>query len=41
MKQAFHARDHGGTMVEAAPNGMGLDLACSDFYGRGGARLSW
>jgi S-(hydroxymethyl)mycothiol dehydrogenase len=44
MKQAFHARDHAGTMVQVGvPNPqMRVDLRMLDFYGRGGAlRPSW
>jgi S-(hydroxymethyl)mycothiol dehydrogenase len=44
MKQAFHARDHAGTMVQVGvPNPtMRVDLRLLDFYGRGGAlRPSW
>jgi S-(hydroxymethyl)mycothiol dehydrogenase len=44
MKQAFHARDHGGTMVQVGipdPT-MRVDLRLLDLYGRGGAVLaSW
>jgi S-(hydroxymethyl)mycothiol dehydrogenase len=39
MKQAFHARDHAGTMVQVGvpdPQ-MRVDLRMLDFYGRGGA----
>ncbi|HEV2892900.1 MAG TPA: zinc-binding dehydrogenase, partial [Actinomycetota bacterium] len=44
MKQAFHARDHAGTMIQSGvPNPkMRIDLGMLDFYGRGGAlRPSW
>jgi len=44
MKQAFHARDHAGTMIQSGvPNPkMRVDLGMLDFYGRGGAlRPSW
>jgi S-(hydroxymethyl)mycothiol dehydrogenase len=44
MKQAFHARDHAGTMIQlGVPNPrMRIDLGMLDFYGRGGAlRPSW
>jgi S-(hydroxymethyl)mycothiol dehydrogenase len=44
MQQAFHARDHAGTMVQVGvPNPqMRVDLRMHDFYGRGGAlRPSW
>ena len=44
MKQAFHARDHAGTMVQVGvPNPqMRVDLRMLDFYGRGGTlRPSW
>ena len=44
MKQAFHARDHAGTMIQCGvPNPkMRIDLGMLDFYGRGGAlRPSW
>jgi S-(hydroxymethyl)mycothiol dehydrogenase len=44
MKQAFHARDHAGTMVQlGVPNPtMRVDLRMLDFYGRGGSlRPSW
>jgi S-(hydroxymethyl)mycothiol dehydrogenase len=44
MKQAFHARDHAGTLVQVGvPNPtMRVDLRMLDFYGRGGAlRPSW
>jgi S-(hydroxymethyl)mycothiol dehydrogenase len=39
MKQAFHARDHAGTLVQVGvpdPR-MRVDLRMLDFYGRGGA----
>src|SRR5215211_7266738 len=44
MKQAFHARDHAGTMVQVGvPNPqMRVDLRMLDFYGRGGSlRPAW
>jgi S-(hydroxymethyl)mycothiol dehydrogenase len=44
LKQAFHARDHAGTMIQCGvPNPkMRIDLGMLDFYGRGGAlRPSW
>jgi S-(hydroxymethyl)mycothiol dehydrogenase len=44
MKQAFHARDHAGTLIQlGVPNPqMRVDLRLLDFYGRGGAlRPSW
>jgi S-(hydroxymethyl)mycothiol dehydrogenase len=44
MKQAFHARDHAGTLVQVGvPNPtMRVDLRMLDFYGRGGAlRPAW
>jgi S-(hydroxymethyl)mycothiol dehydrogenase len=44
MKQAFHARDHGGTMVQlGVPDPtMRVDLRMLDFYGRGGSlRPAW
>jgi S-(hydroxymethyl)mycothiol dehydrogenase len=44
MKQAFHARDHAGTMIQiGVPNPkMRIDVGMLDFYGRGGAlRPSW
>ncbi|HET6748595.1 MAG TPA: S-(hydroxymethyl)mycothiol dehydrogenase [Actinomycetes bacterium] len=44
MKQAFHARDHAGTLVQVGvPDpGMRVDLRMLDFFGRGGAlRPSW
>jgi S-(hydroxymethyl)mycothiol dehydrogenase len=44
MKQAFHARDHAGTMVQlGVPNPqMRVDLRMLDFYGRGGSlRPAW
>jgi S-(hydroxymethyl)mycothiol dehydrogenase len=44
MKQAFHARDHTGTMVQIGiPNPrMRVDLRLLDLYGRGGAlKASW
>jgi S-(hydroxymethyl)mycothiol dehydrogenase len=44
MKQAFHARDHAGTMVQVGvpdPR-MRVDLRMLDFYGRGGSlRPAW
>jgi Zn-dependent alcohol dehydrogenase len=44
MKQAFHARDHAGTMIQSGvpdPT-MRVDLRMLDFYGRGGQlRPSW
>jgi S-(hydroxymethyl)mycothiol dehydrogenase len=44
MEQAFHARDHAGTMVQVGvPNPqMRVDLRMLDFYGRGGSlRPAW
>jgi hypothetical protein len=44
MKQAFHARDHAGTMVQVGvPNPqVRVDLRMLDFYGRGGSlRPAW
>jgi S-(hydroxymethyl)mycothiol dehydrogenase len=44
LKQAFHARDHAGTMIQCGvPNPkMRIDVGMLDFYGRGGAlRPSW
>jgi S-(hydroxymethyl)mycothiol dehydrogenase len=44
MKQAFHARDHAGTLVQVGvpdPT-MRVDLRMLDFFGRGGAlKPSW
>ena len=44
MKQAFHARDHTGTLVQVGvpdPT-MRVDLRMLDFFGRGGAlKPSW
>ena len=44
FKQAFHARDHAGTLVQVGvPNPqMRLDVRMLDFYGRGGSlRPAW
>jgi len=44
FKQAFHARDHAGTLVQVGvPNPqMRIDVRMLDFYGRGGAlRPAW
>ncbi len=44
LKQAFHARDHAGTLVQVGvPDpSMRIDLGMIDFFGRGGAlKPSW
>jgi len=44
FKQAFHARDHAGTLVQVGvPNPqMRIDVRMLDFYGRGGSlRPAW